>query len=57
MAVSHWFHLNTYVSLAIIVAMLAAAIVFSLQRTKRQAARPPSRNDEHVPVRAVTFGK
>jgi tellurite resistance protein TerC len=38
MAVSHWFHLNTYVSLAIIISMLTAAIVFSLQRTKRLAA-------------------
>jgi tellurite resistance protein TerC len=32
MAVSHWFHMNTYVSLAIIVAMLIAAIVFSQRR-------------------------
>jgi tellurite resistance protein TerC len=38
MAVSHWFHLNTYVSLAIIISMLTAAIVISLQRTKRLAA-------------------
>ncbi len=35
MAISHWYHMNTYVSLAIIVTMLIAAIVFSLQRTKR----------------------
>ena len=34
MAVSHWFHINTYVSLAIIVAMLVAAIVFSERRTR-----------------------
>jgi tellurite resistance protein TerC len=40
MAVSHWYHLNTYVSLAIIVAMLAAAITFSLRRTRNtEAAR------------------
>lgn len=38
MTVSHWFHLNTYVSLAVIVTMLVAAITFSLQRTKREAA-------------------
>ncbi len=38
MAVSHWFHMNTYVSLAIIVAMLVAAIAFSAQRTRRAAA-------------------
>ncbi len=30
--------MNTYVSLAIIVAMLIAAIVFSQQRTRRVAA-------------------
>ncbi len=33
MAVSHWFHLNTYVSLAIIIGMLVAAVVFSARRT------------------------
>src|SRR5262245_40637877 len=32
MTVSHWWHLNTYVALAIIVAVLAAAIIFSLRR-------------------------
>jgi tellurite resistance protein TerC len=32
MTVSHWFHMNTYLSLAIIVAMLVAAIVFSQRR-------------------------
>ena len=32
MAVSHWYHMNTYVSLGIIVTMLAAAIVFSMRR-------------------------
>jgi tellurite resistance protein TerC len=35
MSVSHWYHMNTYVSLAIIVAMLAAAIVFSIRRANR----------------------
>ncbi len=35
MTVSHWYHLNTYISLSVIVAILAGAIVFSLQRTKR----------------------
>jgi tellurite resistance protein TerC len=37
MAVSHWYHLNTYISLAIILAILVAAIVFSLERSKRLA--------------------
>ena len=43
MTVSHWFHMSTYVSLAIIVAMLVAAIVFSQRRARlssSEAARP-----------------
>ena len=36
MTVSHWFHVSTYLSLAIIVAMLAAAIVFSQRRKAQQ---------------------
>jgi tellurite resistance protein TerC len=32
MSVSHWFHVSTYLSLGIIVAMLVAAIVFSQRR-------------------------
>jgi tellurite resistance protein TerC len=32
MTVSHWVHISTYVSLGIIMAMLAAAIVFSQRR-------------------------
>ena len=35
MTVSHWLHLNTYASLAVIVAMLVAAIVFSIRRNRR----------------------
>jgi tellurite resistance protein TerC len=35
MAVSHWYHMNTYLSLAIIIVMLVAAIVFSLRIAKR----------------------
>jgi tellurite resistance protein TerC len=31
MALSHWIHLNTYVSLVIILGMLVAAIIFSLR--------------------------
>ena len=38
MAVSHWYHMNTYLSLGIIVAMVIAAIVLSLRMSKRQAA-------------------
>ena len=46
MTVSHWFHLNTFVSLGIIMAMLAAAIWFSVRRTRRQA--PSSSADSDV---------
>ncbi len=35
MSVAHWYHLNTYVSLGIIMSMLGGAIFFSLQRTRR----------------------
>ncbi|MGZ5384671.1 MAG: TerC family protein [Acidimicrobiia bacterium] len=35
MAISHWYHMNTYLSLAVIVAILIAAIVFSLRRAKK----------------------
>ncbi len=35
MAVSHWYHMNTYVSLAVIALMLVAAIVFSVRKTRR----------------------
>ena len=32
MTIAHWYHMNTYVSLAIIVSMLAVAIIASLRR-------------------------
>ncbi len=35
MTISHWYHLNTYVSLAIIVTMLVAAIILSQRLSKR----------------------
>jgi tellurite resistance protein TerC len=38
MTVSHWFHLNTYVSLAVIAAILTVAIVLSLRRSQVPAA-------------------
>ena len=40
MAVSHWYHLNTYVSLAIIITMLGAAIVFSQRKNTRSLLVP-----------------
>ncbi len=45
MTVSHWFHMSTYLSLGIIVAMLVAAIVFSQRR-----ARLSSSEEEHPPT-------
>ena len=38
MVASPWYHLNTWVSLGIIVLMLVAAILFSEQRNRKQAA-------------------
>ncbi|HKY15829.1 MAG TPA: TerC family protein [Microthrixaceae bacterium] len=35
MTVSHWYHMNTYVSLAVILAMLVAAIVFSIRKANQ----------------------
>ncbi len=37
MAVSHWYHMNTYLSLGIIVTMLIAAIVFSIRHDVSEA--------------------
>jgi len=34
MTISHWFHMNTYLSLAIIIAMLSVAITLSLRRER-----------------------
>jgi tellurite resistance protein TerC len=38
MAVAHWYHLNTYVSLFIILGMLTAAIVLSVRRNRLASA-------------------
>ena len=50
MTVSHWFHLNTFVSLGIIVAMLAAAIWLSVRRTRRQASSSRADSDAGATV-------
>jgi tellurite resistance protein TerC len=42
MAISHWYHMNTYLSLAIILTMLVAAIVFSIRRANREALANPT---------------
>ena len=38
MAVAHWYHLNTYVSLFIILGMLTAAIILSVRYNRLAAA-------------------
>ena len=44
MVVAHWFHLNTYISLAIIIAMLTAAIVLSERKNRSLSnTSPPPR--------------
>ncbi len=35
MAISHWYHLNTYISLGIIVSLLVGAVVFSERRARK----------------------
>jgi tellurite resistance protein TerC len=42
MSVSHWYHMNTYLSLVIIIGMLGAAIWFSAQRAKKLGEPPLS---------------
>jgi tellurite resistance protein TerC len=34
MTISHWYHMNTFVSLAVILSMLALAIIFSIRKAK-----------------------
>lgn len=41
MAVSHWYHLNTYLSLGVIIIMLGGAIFFSLRRSRRLETTQP----------------
>jgi tellurite resistance protein TerC len=48
MAISHWYHLNTYVSLAIIVTMLAAAVVFSARRAEQAAIEAHAPHEQHL---------
>jgi tellurite resistance protein TerC len=45
MSISHWYHINTYVSLAIIISMLVAAIVFSIRRAAQVEAAQHSLQD------------
>ena len=47
MTISHWYHLNTYVSLAIIAALLGAAVIFSLRKAKQLGVKPTELHDHH----------
>jgi tellurite resistance protein TerC len=38
MTISHWYHMNTFVSLAVILSMLALAIIFSIRKAKEAGA-------------------
>ena len=40
MTISHWIHVDTYASLAIIVAMLVTAVVVSLRRKPSAGPEP-----------------
>ena len=42
MIISHWYHMNTYVSLAIIALMLVAAIVFSIRKSRQLGLESPA---------------
>ena len=43
MAVSHWWHIPTMASLAVIIAILVAAIVFSVRKRRAEMPSPPQR--------------
>lgn len=47
MSLSHWHHMNTYLSLAIILLMLTGAIVFSIQRNKKMGTSGPAPAHHH----------
>jgi tellurite resistance protein TerC len=51
MTISHWFHVNTYLSLGVICAMLAAAVVLSERRTRQlgltHAGGPGGHDHQH----------
>jgi tellurite resistance protein TerC len=52
MTMSHWYHLNTFLSLAVIGLMLVAAVVLSVRRTRRiEAAAAVSAHSDLVSVR------
>ncbi|MDR9452052.1 MAG: TerC family protein [Acidimicrobiia bacterium] len=49
MAISHWYHMNTYLSLTIILSILITAIAFSLRRAKKLGITMTELSDEDHP--------
>jgi tellurite resistance protein TerC len=47
MTVSHWYHLNTFVSLGVIMTMLAGAIVFSIRKAAQLGVAPRDLHAAH----------
>ena len=47
MAVSHWYHLNTYVSLGVILGMLVAAIIFSERKARQLGVSGTDLAEQH----------
>ncbi len=48
MTIARWYHMNTYLSLVIIMTMLAAAVYFSLQRAKKLGVPVEELASEHA---------
>ena len=47
MTVSHWYHVNTYLSLGVIVMMLAAAVVFSERKARQLGISGRELSEQH----------
>jgi tellurite resistance protein TerC len=47
MTIAQWYHLNTFVSLGIIIAMLTAAIVFSERKARRLGLTGRQLTEQH----------
>jgi tellurite resistance protein TerC len=47
MTISRWYHMNTYLSLAIIMSMLAAAVVFSIRKANQLGVAPKDLHATH----------
>jgi predicted tellurium resistance membrane protein TerC len=50
MAVAAWYHVNTFLSLGVIVLILAAAIVFSEMRERKLRAAGEAPHAPHEPL-------